>query len=48
MSFFKPFGDEASFRGGGEVMRLRFAGDGGFETGLDTARPRFRLGPASV
>jgi len=37
-------------------MRLRIAGDGGFETtvdqtlmrGLDTARPRFRLGPASV
>ena len=39
-----------------EGCRLRIAGDGGFETtvdqtlmrGLDTARPRFRLGPASV
>jgi len=37
-------------------IRLRIAGGGGFETtvdqtlmrGLDTARPRFRLGPASV
>jgi hypothetical protein len=56
MSVVKRFGRDHSFRNGGEGILLRIAGDGGVETtvdqtlirGLVTARPRIRLGPASV